>query len=193
MRNSPKPHPILLAAGPSPRLGFSESLAKFGGRNAIEIAVENCAGLPKPVVVLGHRAASLARHVPQNAKIVVNKNWRSGQLGSLLAGLRDVPLEAEFLLYPVDHVFLTPQVICCLVRALEKAKKEQKIFMPRFKGHPGHPVIFSAEMRHELQNARTAREVVYRDPRRICYVSVRTPAIWKDLHPPTGAAPFRRN
>jgi CTP:molybdopterin cytidylyltransferase MocA len=84
-------------------------------------------------------------------------------------------------------------VIRCLVNALENAKKEQKIFMPRFKGHPGHPVIFSGEMRDELQSAQTAREVVYRAPRRICYVSVRTPAIWKDLHPPAGAAPFRRN
>ena len=55
--------------------------------------------------------------------------------------------------------------------------------MPRFKGRAGHPVIFSAHTREELRLASTAREVVYRDPRRVFFLAVRNPAIWKDFEP----------
>ncbi len=187
MSATPRIYPILLAAGPSPRLGGGRSIAKFDGRNAIQIAMENCTGLARPVVVLGHQAAFFARHVPAGAKVVVNRKWRVGQLGSLLAGLQHVPRNAAFLLYPVDHAFLTPHVIRQIVRAYERRKQGQEIFMPRFKGRSGHPVIISAKVRPELDHARTAREVVYRDARRIRHVPVRTRVIWKEFEAPAYA------
>ncbi|MGH9684256.1 MAG: nucleotidyltransferase family protein [Candidatus Acidiferrales bacterium] len=187
MSSAHKPYPVLLAAGPSSRLGSPKSPELFHGKNAVEIAIENCAGLSTPVVVLGYQATSFARRVPRGAKIVVNKKWRAGQLGSLLAGLRHIPSYATFLLYPVDHIFLKPEVIRRLLRAFERRKQYQQIFMPRFQGRPGHPVIFCAQVRRELELAETARDVVYRNPGRVCYVPVRTPAIWKGFDPRGGS------
>ena len=182
MSATPKVYPILLAAGPSLWLGGRRSIAEFGGRNAFEIAMENCAGLARPVIVLGHQAAFFAAHIPAGAKIVVNRKWRLGQLGSLLAGLEHVPRNAAFLLYPADHVFLSPQVIRQIVRAFRRRKQGQEIFMPWFKKRSGHPVIFSAKIRQELEHARTARDVAYRDAQRIRHVPVRTTAIWKEFN-----------
>jgi CTP:molybdopterin cytidylyltransferase MocA len=183
MTNTRKPYPILLAAGPSSRLGSPKSPTLFRGKNAIEIAIENCDGLPAPVVVLGYQAASFVRRVPHDIKIAVNRKWRAGHVGSLLAGLRHIPSHAAFLLYPVDHIFLGPEVIRRLLRAFEGRKQYQQIFMPRFQGRSGHPVIFCVQIRRELELAGTARDAVYRNPSRVCYVPVRTPAIWKDFDP----------
>src|SRR5258708_5149532 len=60
--------PILLAAGSSDRLGFPRPLARFGNKTALEIAVENCAGLARPVVVLGNDAGEIRKGVPRGAR-----------------------------------------------------------------------------------------------------------------------------
>ena len=193
MSTTPKLYPILLAAGPFPHPGLAKPLTLLGGSSAIETAIKNCEGLAKPLVVLGYRAAVLIRQVPRDAKIVVNENWRAGQLGSLLAGLQHVPLDAAFLLYPVDHVFLTPGVIRRLVQAYQERKRGQELFRPRFKERAGHPVIFSANMRFELERAPTARDVVYRDWSRICFVNVRTPAIWRKMESPARTRRHKRD
>ena len=122
----PNIYPILLAAGPSPRLERAGALATFGGKNALEIAVENCAGLLEPIVVLGYHARILRKWVTRGPRIVLNRGWRAGQLSSLLAALRHVPGQAAFMLYPVDHVFLTPALIHRLMRAFEKRKRDKK-------------------------------------------------------------------
>ena len=179
----PDIYPILLAAGPSPRIELRSVTVTFGGKTALEIAVGNCAGLVEPIIVLGYHADKLRKFAPRNSRIVLNRGWQAGQLSSLLAALRRVPRSAAFMLYPVDNVYLTPAIIRRLVRAFAKKKKGQEILMPRFQGRAGHPVIFSAETREELRRAPTARDVVYRDPRRAFFLPVRTPAIWRDYEP----------
>ena len=174
-------YPILLAAGPSSRIATRGAVVAFEGRNAFEIAVENCRGLARPIVVLGYRAAKLRKFVPPNARIVLNRRWQTGQLSSLLTALRHVPRNAAFVLYPVDHVFLTPSLIQRLVRAFARRKRGQEILMPRFHGRAGHPVVFSARIRGELRSVTTARDVVYRNPHRVFFLSVRSPAIWRDF------------
>jgi CTP:molybdopterin cytidylyltransferase MocA len=191
-RSTKKIYPILLAAGPSSRLNPSYWVEHLAGKTPFEIATANCVGMETPIAILGHRASLLARRVSKGHRIVLNKNWQSGQIGSLLTGLELVPADAAFMLYPVDFVFLTPRVVWRLRRAFEIRTKGQEIFMPRFKDRSGHPVVFTAKMRAELERAPTAREAVYSDLRRVCYVPVRTPSIWKDFEPPVSNSRFRR-
>jgi len=54
--------------------------------------------------------------------------------------------------------------------------------MPRHKGAYGHPVIISAAVRPELFEAPTAREVIYRVPKRIRALNVRTSSIVEDFN-----------
>lgn len=177
----PKIFPVLLAAGKPSRPNVQNAPNNLSGRTSLQIAVENCADLERPIVVLGFESEQLRPTVSANARIVINRNWRAGQLGSLLAGLRKVPPDSAFLLYPTDLVFLTHPVIRKLAAAFLRRTKHQKIVMPVYRARDGHPVIFAPEIRGELAHAQTARDVVYRDPRRIKRVRVSTSAIWKDL------------
>ena len=173
--------PIILAAGDSSHLGYPKPLALFNGRTALELAVENCGGVETPIVVLGHRAAAVRRHVPDGARVVINRDWRNGQLSSLLAGLRAVPRGEAFLLYPVDQPLLTAGLVARLVRAFQKRTAGKLIVMPRKGKRAGHPILCSEELRGELEQARTAREVVYRDDRRVQFVAVSDVSIWADF------------
>ncbi|MGB6482761.1 MAG: nucleotidyltransferase family protein [Candidatus Acidiferrales bacterium] len=184
--------PVLLAAGRSRSLPFPKVLADFGGRTAIDIAVENCSSLERPIVVLGYHAARLRKAIPRQARFTVNAKWRTGQLSSLLAGLRKVPRDGAFLIYPVDLVFLTQELIEQLATAFLKRGPNKAIVMPICNGRDGHPVILAAELRRELRRVKTAREVVNRDPRRIERVNVNTVAIWKDFDTPASYARLRR-
>lgn len=176
--------PIMLAAGDSDRLGFPKALARFGEKTALEIAVENCRQLARPIVVLGCDAQVIRANAPRGARVVINRRWREGQLSSLLAGLRHVPETAAFMICPVDHALLTRGIVTRLARAFHSRVPSQAIVMPRFKRHPGHPVICAPEIRLELAKANTAREVVYRDPGRIHYVRVISPAVYLDFATP---------
>lgn len=176
--------PILLAAGSSERLGFPKPLARFGAKTALEIALENCAGLEPPVVVLGCDAAAVRRTLPRGVRAVFNRHWRSGQLSSLLCGLRRVPRGAAFLLYPVDQPLLTRRLVRRLIQTFHFRRPGQEIVMPRWGRHPGHPVIVSDALRGEFRKARTAREVIYWDPARVRTVSVQTPAVCRDFATP---------
>lgn len=171
--------PIILAAGESTHLGFPQPLAQFGELTALEVALANCAGLQTPMVVLGHQAATVSPVIPQGVRVVVNRQWRFGQLGSLLAGMRHVPHEASFMLYPVDYPLLTAAAIFRLVDGFRERLKQHMIAVPTFRRRQGHPVIFAPEMRQELAVAQTAREVVGREKRRVKLVAVGTPAIWQ--------------
>lgn len=171
---------------------FPKVLADFGGRTAIDIAVENCSSLERPIVVLGYHAARLRKAIPRQARFTVNAKWRTGQLSSLLAGLRKVPRDGAFLIYPVDLVFLTQELIEQLATAFLKRGPNKAIVMPICNGRDGHPVILAAELRRELRRVKTAREVVNRDPRRIERVNVNTVAIWKDFDTPASYARLRR-
>lgn len=176
--------PILLAAGSSKRLGIPRPLAVFGRRTALEIAVANCRGLERPVLVLGCDAAAIHPRVPRGVRVVFNRRWRSGQLGSLLCALRHVPAGAAFLLYPVDQPLLRRRTIGKLVRAFRTRRPHQEIVLPRKGKETGHPILVAARVRREFRKARTAREVIYRDRERIREVAMRTMDIFVDFATP---------
>jgi len=176
--------PIILAAGSSEHLPFPKPLAVFGGKTALAIAIENCEGLEIPLVVLGCDAKRVRPAVPNTARVLLNPAWRQGQLSSLLKALEHIPPNAVFLIYPVDHPLLRKSTIRQLVRAFQTRKAHQQIAMPRHKGIDGHPVIISAALRNEFFQAKTAREVVYRDPKRIRKFDARTNAVLEDFNDP---------
>jgi CTP:molybdopterin cytidylyltransferase MocA len=188
-RSAEKIVPIVLAAGPSRHLPFTKALARFGTKTALDIAVENCRGFEQPIVVLGSGAAQIRHAIPAGVRVVVNRRWRTGQLSSLLAALQLVPRGAAFLVFPVDHPLLTSAIVRRLSRAFVRRNAEQMIFLPICRGRVGHPAIFAPEIRGELRRAQTAREVVYRDPRRVKFVKVISPGTWLDFD---DAASYRR-
>jgi CTP:molybdopterin cytidylyltransferase MocA len=192
MRKHEQIIPIILAAGPSHGLPFPKALAVFAGGTALQVAVENCASVGPPLIVLGCDAGEIAHTVPAGARIAVNRRWRRGQLSSLQRALDVIPGDAAFLIYPVDHVLLKRETIVQLVRAFRTRRAPQEIVMPRYRRADGHPVLVSASVRKEFFGANTAREVIYRDPERIRGVAVRTSSIFEDFNTLESYEAFRR-
>jgi len=176
--------PIILAAGSSKNLGMPKPLARFGARTALHIAVENCLGYERPIVVLGCDAERVRPEVPRAARVVVNRGWREGQLSSLLCALRRVPRSSNVLIYPVDHPLLKKQTVTQLVREFLRRETREEIVMPRHGQKYGHPIILSAALRDELFRAKSAREVVYRIPERIRVCKQDMSAIYEDFDTP---------
>ena len=176
--------PIILAAGSSRRLGIPKALAQFGRKTAIRIAVENCMGYEKPIVVLGCDADKIASEVPRRAEVVLNVNWEKGQLSSLLFALKGVPPSAAIIVYPVDHPLLLRRDVTQLVREYRQRGPTEEIVMPRYKKKYGHPIILSAALREELTAAKTTRDVVYRIPDRLRVFEANTSAIYEGFHSP---------
>ncbi len=52
----------------------------------MQIAVENCLVLGRPLAVLGSQAKRILPKVPKNSQVVINRRWREGQLSSLIYG-----------------------------------------------------------------------------------------------------------
>jgi CTP:molybdopterin cytidylyltransferase MocA len=182
MRKPEKIIPIILAAGSSPELPFPKALALFGKKTALQIAVENCRVLGRPVVVLGSQANRILPEVPKSCQAVINRNWRKGQLSSLQRALKIIPAGAAFLIYPVDHPLLNPSTLAQIIRAFRNRSASQEIVMPRHGESYGHPVIVSAAVRPEFLNAQTARDVIYRVPERLRILNVRTSSIFEDFN-----------
>jgi CTP:molybdopterin cytidylyltransferase MocA len=182
MRKLEKIIPIILAAGSSPELPFPKALALFGKKTALQIAVENCRVLGRPVVVLGSQANRILPEVSKAYHVVINRNWRKGQLSSLQQALKSVPANGAFLIYPVDHPLLNPSTLAQIIRAFRKRTPSQEIVMPRHGESYGHPVVVSAAVRPEFLNAQTARDVIYRVPERLRILNVRTSSIFEDFN-----------
>src|ERR1700730_19136566 len=98
MRKRERIFPTILAAGPSHHLPIPKPLAMFGEKTARAIAVENCAGLERPLVVLGCNAQLVRPAVPRAAQIVMNRSWPRGQIVSLRQALQRIPADAAFLI-----------------------------------------------------------------------------------------------
>ena len=184
MRKPEKIFPIILAAGPSHHLPFPKPLAMFGGTTALAIAIENCSKLERPLVVLGYDVARVRPAVPRAARIVRNRGWRRGQISSLRHALKQIPADASFLIYPVDHPLLKRKTIQQLVRAFRTRKESQEIAIPRRGSLYGHPAIVSGKLRREFFKSKTARDVIYRLPSRVRAIEVQTRAIFTDFDTP---------
>jgi molybdenum cofactor cytidylyltransferase len=184
MRKREKIFPIILAAGSSERLPFPKPLAKFGRKTALAIALENCAGLERPLVVLGCDAGRVRSAVPRAAGIVMNRGWRRGQISSLRIALKQIPPKAAFLIYPVDHPLLKRKTIQKLVRAFRTRNASQEITVPLHGRLYGHPAVVSGKLRREFFKSKTARDVIYLLPARVQAVGLHTRAIFADFHTP---------
>lgn len=102
-------------------------------------------------VVVGAHAVEIRTSAKLDAEeLVVNEDWRSGQLSSLQAGIRSLPKDATegILVCPVDHPLISSNLVTEIIAAFDKAKN--KIVIPVFRGRRGHPVIFPSAFYEEL-------------------------------------------
>ena len=157
---------VILSGGASRRMGSPKALLAYQGRPFLEHLLDVTA-LPQigvRRVVLGADAEPIAKAVRLNPdEIVINANWKQGQLSSIQAGLRSLPPGTDgMLLCLIDHPLISKELVQELIEQFYNTKR--LVVLPVYEGRRGHPVIFSAALYDELLRAPLetgARSVVW--------------------------------
>ena len=180
---------VLTAAGESTRMGEAKPLLAWRGVTLLEHQV-NClleGGVSEVVVVLGHRAAEVTRYARgPNVRWVVNGRYHEGRASSIKAGLTAISESADAIaLLAVDQP-RTPEIVSQVVRA--HVENNAVITSPRYRGHGGHPLIFSASLKSELESIteenQGIREVFRRHGDQVTEVPIDDPLVRLDLNTP---------
>ena len=149
-------------------MGSSKALLPYRGSTFLEHLMSLLLGRVEPLlVVLGHDADRIraAVRLPPQARVLLNPNYRLGQLSSLQTAIRALEASAVpgLLVAPVDHPAVEPEVVAVLLETF--AADQPEVLVPTFDGRRGHPVIFSAQLFAKLLAASLeegARAVVRR-------------------------------
>lgn len=137
-------------------MGSPKALLSVEGKSFIEriISAFQATRVGKIIVVLGHRPEPIRAKIENlGVEIVVNPDYRRGQLSSLIAALKS--LEGQkidgVLVHLVDHPFLDPAMVDRMIDLFYQSNK--LIVLPRYRGRRGHPVLFSSHLFDELMSA----------------------------------------
>ena len=180
---------ILTTAGQSTRMGQPKALLDWGGTHLIKYQIaslrESCSS--EIIVVLGHDAQLVIPHINgTGVRYVINPDYAQGKTTSIKVGLNSVKSSAtDIILLAIDQP-RPPQIISTIVDAHLAAKA--KITSPRYKGHGGHPIIFSTSLREELANitedGKGVRAILQAHINEVNEVTIDDPIIRLDLNTP---------
>jgi molybdenum cofactor cytidylyltransferase len=174
-------------------MGYPKALLSMEGQPFVaHLARRMLAAVPSLIVVVGAYAEAVRAAVPADRRIrvVVNPDYRAGQLSSLKCALAAIdPESVGIMLHLTDHPLVA-------ARTFERISEEfavlaRPIAIARYAGKRGHPVVFGRSLFAELLAAPMeagARVVVDRDPARVAYVDVLDPGVIADLDTPADLA-----
>ena len=131
---------IVLAAGRSTRMGSHKLLAELDGKPLVAHIVDAvaAAGLPPPLVVLGHEADAVRAAIdPRPATFVTAPDYAQGLARSLAAGIAAVPADWEAVLVCLGDM---PRVEPETLRTLTAVTGEDAVAVPVWAGRRGNPV-----------------------------------------------------
>lgn len=180
---------ILTAAGESTRMGRPKPLLEWRGTTLVDYQVHSLldGGASEVVVVLGHRGREVQPYIcASGASVMMNPDYRKGKTTSVKAGLRGIgPAADDILLLAVDQP-RTDAIVRAVIDAHTKANA--LITSPRYQGHGGHPLVFSASLKGELEriseDRQGIREVFQAHRHEVNEVEIDDPMIRLDLNTP---------
>ena len=183
---------VILSGGESSRMGSPKALVPLGPggqtflEHLLEITRQPEIGVTR--VVLGKHTEEISQALSLDpASIVVNPDWKRGQISSIQAAIRSL-LAGEtdgVMLFLVDHPLISPALVANLIAQFTKSGRP--IIVPTFSGKRGHPVIFAERLYVELLAAsqdQGAREVVWAHANEVLEVPTEEEGIILNLNSP---------
>lgn len=175
---------IVLAAGAARRMGAPKPFLFAGEQRVIDRVVHACAATQRVVVVLGTDAPPLAAA----ARLLVTHNATPelGPISSLKIALSAAGAQADwYLMFPVDYPLVEGEDVAALLQAA--ASTSADVVVPLCRGRRGHPILFRGRLAPDLQGVaaeRTARDVLFRDPRAVLAVDTPREQVLIDMDTP---------
>lgn len=145
---------VVLSAGESSRMGRPKALLPIEGQTFIEkiIGALKQSSVGKIIVVLGHNAEEMrARIEPLPVEILINPDYKLGQLSSLQTAVRCLQSDEAcdgVLVHLVDHPYIEARLVQSMIDRFYAGSN--LIVVPRYNGKRGHPVIFARRLFGEI-------------------------------------------
>jgi len=177
---------ILLAAGKSRRMGCCKQLLPLGETTVIGRCLETliAAGSDEIVAVVspeGHEVAEAARNYP--VRIAVNSHPDGDMASSVRSGRDALSTEVDGVIVALcDYPLVLPATITRLMT--EHDSSPGSIIIPCHDRRSGHPLLFPRRVLDELSGDLTLRDLVRRDPDRVCRLDVPDPGVVLDMDTP---------
>jgi len=180
---------ILLAAGESRRMGSLKQLLPFGERTVIETCIANllASTVNEIIVVLGHKAEEIAPTIEKYpVKTTINPEYADGMASSIKAGINVVNNSTTaFLFALVDQPLIDPTIIDSIIDGYQaNLRSGKKIVIPQYQGKGGHPTIFDAALRDQIQNIDFKvglKQVKDQHLNQVLYLAVDDPRVVEDM------------
>ena len=177
---------ILLAAGKSSRMGSCKQLLPLGEGTVIGRCLDTLvtAGVGDVVVVIseeGHEVAEAVRAYP--VRVVINPEPGGDMASSVRAGRDALTDEATGVIVSLcDFPLVSAGTITSLIA--EQDGSPGSIIIPCHGERRGHPLLFPRTILNELASEMILRDLVRRDPDRICCLNVDDPGVLIDMDTP---------
>jgi CTP:molybdopterin cytidylyltransferase MocA len=149
---------LILAAGKSTRMGRTKALLPLGNETFVSRIVRTfrLAGVEDVVVVVGHDAARVSEELDRldvAPRMIVNADYESGQLSSILAGLRavDRPGVAAALMTLVDVPLVSAETVRAVL--MRYRMTSAPVVRPVNGAKHGHPVLIDRQLFGPLRGA----------------------------------------
>ncbi len=170
-------------------MGSPKPMLRWHGVPLVQYQVNGLlnSGVHEVVVVLGYESGLVAQHVAgTGVRSVLNEDYRYGKTTSVLRGILSADPDAtDMLLLAVDQ----PRPKWVIKSVIEShVEKNALITSPRYHGRGGHPLVFSASLRGELESitdeGQGIREVFDVHRGEVNEVTFNDPIIRLDLNTP---------
>jgi molybdenum cofactor cytidylyltransferase len=155
---------VVLAAGKSSRMGRTKALLPLGGETFVSRLVRTfrSAGVEDVVVVVGHDAELVSdalSGMDLAPRVILNTDYESGQLSSILAGLRavDRPGVAAMLMTLVDVPLVSAETVRAVL--MRYRSTSAPVVRPVNGDRHGHPVLIDRRLFGQFRGADSASGV----------------------------------
>jgi len=168
-------------------MGRSKALLPWFGTTLVEYQINalHAAGIESLIVVTGYRSEDVNSVIRRTDVLVAeNRDYCRGKTTSIQAGLSMVPKTCGVVaLVAVDQ----PRPTWLIQMVIESHRREGALITsPRYRGHGGHPLLFSSTLIPELRDISEStdglRSVMQEHAQEINWVDVDSQVVSLDLN-----------